>query len=379
MTIDLSAQQVTDFHCFSFAKTDLTLTFLSRLVMAGGPTVKSIRADPSSPDLESSIAFRRLIARLGEFLGTDHHTSSVLSARAQASRDFGAYVGRLFDDAKIETIAVDNGLEPVPFEAFRKYASAETRRIFRVEKFLKRLLQGSPTFNEFQDDFDDGIAAAVRKKGFAGFKSVIAYRTGLAIEPPDESRARASLRSAGKDKAWFGPKVKALRDFLLWRTAEIVAREKSFLQIHTGLGDTDIVGESCNPILLQPFLKLPEVLKAPIILIHGGFPYTSEAAWLSSVFPNVHFELSTPFPPTFFPALSEARFADVLEIVPADRVVYGSDAIETPELHWLSARLAKEALGASLSKLVSQRVLGEDDAYRVADAIFWKNAARLLG
>jgi predicted TIM-barrel fold metal-dependent hydrolase len=261
---------------------------------------------------------------------------------------------------------------------FEKYAPAKTRRIFRIEPLIKRLLEDSKNYNELVNEFESEAKSAVRKRGFSGFKTVIAYRTGLDISPSDEARARASFRDGMKDRAWFGPKVKPLRDYLVNVTAEIASKSGAFLQIHTGLGDTDILGDRCNPLLLQGFLKQERVLKTPIVLIHGGFPYTKEAAWLCSMFPNLYFELSSPFPPTFLPVLSKARFADVLEIVPTNRIVYGSDAIETPEFHWFSAKLTKQALADALGDLVTEHVMSEDEAYTTADKILDANSRRLL-
>jgi len=115
-----------------------------------------------------------------------------------------------------------------------------------------------------------------------------------------------------------------------------------------------------------------------VILIHGGFPYTSEAAWLANVFPNVYFELSAPLPPTFLPALSRARFREIVENVSATRIVYGSDAIEIPENYWMSAKLAKRALGGALGDLVTEGVLDVDEAHRMGDLILNSNAMKLL-
>ncbi len=379
MKIDLGSQAITDIHCFSFSRTELTAAYLTRLFIAGGPTVMSVRTKSHLGDLGASIAFRRVMNELADLLGTPRRNHEVLVARGKAARNFEGYVQRLFGDAVIGRVAIDNGIEPVPFEEFRKYAIVKTHRIFRIEPLIGRLLEDSKDFSELVGDFEEEITAAARKHGFAGFKTVIAYRTGLDISSPDEAQARSSFRSGRKDEVWFGPRVKPLRDYLVHRTAEIAWKTGVFLQIHTGLGDTDILANKCNPLLLQEFLKHGNVLKTPVILIHGGFPYTREAAWLCSMFPNLYFELSSPFPPTFLPALSKSRFEEVLEIVPTTRIVYGSDAIETPEFHWISAKLAKRALSASLQDLVDQHVLSDDDAYKMADMVMNRNALRLLG
>jgi predicted TIM-barrel fold metal-dependent hydrolase len=65
--------------------------------------------------------------------------------------------------------------------------------------------------------------------------------------------------------------------------------------------------------------------------------------------------------------------------VPTTRIVYGSDAIEIPENHWISARLAKRALGGALGDLVGEGVLDIDQAHRMGERIFNSNAKKLLG
>lgn len=382
LELDIGSQPVTDLHCFSFApEHTLTKTHLSNLFLAGGPTVKGFRGDVREADLLSSVAYQRMIKELSTFLHVKGSDAEVLRERSRSARDFPRYVAAIFDDAKIKRMVVDNGIEPLSFVEFRKFAPASLDRVFRFEPLLKRLFDSEKTFSNLTSSFDQSIRNAVTKERFIGFKSVIAYRTGLDIKVTTESEARRSFSQFKRgtfDKEWFGPKIKPVRDFLLYRAAELCRKHRVFLQIHTGVGDTDVVADKCDPLLLRDFLKVEAVSKVPVILIHGGFPYTHQAAWLANVFPNVHFELSTPLPPFFLPALSRTRLRDVLEIVPASRIVYGSDAIDIPENHWLSAKLAKEALGGALTDLVSEGVLDEDEASRVGRQVFNDNAAKLL-
>jgi uncharacterized protein len=380
--IDLSDQPVIDFHCFSFVRTPkLTRASLSKLFMGGGPTVMGLSPETRREDLPASVAYRRMILELSGFLKVRGGDLEVLAKRNDRARDFRAYVTELFVDSKIERLVLDNGLEPIPPQDFQRYVRCAISKVFRIEPLLKRLLTTSKTFDGLLDAFDGAIVSAVKRDGFSGFKSVIAYRTGLDVETASEAEARRSFRNHkdGKEKTeWFGPRVKPLRDFTLRHVAERSRRLGAFLQVHTGVGDTDIVAAKCDPLLLKGFLSLEPVSRIPVILIHGGFPYTAKAAWLANVFPNVYFELSTPLPPIFQPALSEARFREVVETVPTTRIVYGSDAHEIPENHWMSANLAKKAMGGVLEDLASEGVMDEDEARRDAERIFRSNARGLL-
>lgn len=382
MDVDLEAHQVTDIHCFSFSPgKPLTNSSLSEIFLSGGPTVRGFRGEVHEKDLAASVAYGRMIRELSSFLRTRNAGKDVLRRRRERAEDFAGYVGALFRDARIIRAVLDNGIEPVGFEEFQKYVPARLYRVFRLEPLLKSLFESAKTFGELCASFDEAITSAVRKRGYVGFKSVAAYRTGLDIQIDAEAEARVSFREYRKGRYegdWFGPRIKPVRDFLLCRAAESSRRLGAFLQIHTGVGDTDVVAPKCDPLLLREFLKSESVSKTPVILIHGGFPYTLQAAWLANVFPNVYFELSAPLPPIFLPALSKNRFRDVLEIVPATRIVYGSDAIEIPENHWLSAKLAKRALGGALGDLVREGALGSEEAHRFGKLILHENATKLL-
>jgi len=382
LKLDISDLPIADFHCFSFpAGRRLTRGALARIFVSGGPTVMGVARRVHEGDLANTVAYRRMIHELSLLLKSKNDDVSLLAKRNEAAEDFRRYVTLLFDDAKIEHLFLDNGLEPVSFETFRGYAPGRLHRILRTEPVLKKLLESSKTFSELFNSFDDEISSAVRKNGFVGFKSVIAYRTGLDVSASDETEAKRSFRAykeGGELTEWFGPRVKPLRDFLLQHVAERARKLGGFLQIHTGIGDTDIIAERCNPLLLKNFLKSEAVSRIPVILIHGGYPYTLEAAWLANVFPNVFFELSTPLPPYFLPALSNVRFRGALEMVPTARLVYGSDSHDTPEMHWLSAKLGRRALAEAMGDLVAEKVLDEDEAIRASREILSRNALRLL-
>ena len=382
MKLDISDLPIADFHCFSFpAVRKLTRGAFAKIFTSGGPTVMGVARRVQEADLSTTVAYRRMIHELSSLLGSKDEDVSLLASRNEKAENFQEYVRVLFDDAKIEHLFLDSGLEPVGFETFRGYASGHMHRVLRIEPVLKRLLESSKTFSELFDSFDDEISSAVRRNGFVGFKSVIAYRTGLDVAASSETEAKRSFRSFKEREEpveWFGPRVKPLRDFLLCHVAERTQELGVFLQIHTGIGDTDVIAERCNPLLLKNFLKSEGVSRIPVILIHGGYPYTLEAAWLANVFPNVSFELSTPLPPYFLPALSKGRFSEALEMVPTTRLIYGSDAHGTPEMHWLSARLAKRALGEAMGDLVSARLIDEDEAIRASRGILSKNALGLL-
>jgi hypothetical protein len=384
-TIDLGSLPVADNHCSAFPPTARVLgkEQFMRLFALGGPLVFGSKAvitpEEMSEQVQSSLAFKYAVKLLSEFLETEKEIDSVTEARNNKSKDFPHYLNELFRDVGLQILVIDSGFQPVTLDEFKSYVPTKVGRTFRLEPFVKQLLETEPDFGGLLRKFDETLVSEI-KEGCAGFKTVIAYRTGLDVNRVTENLARADFehaRNGLEPRAWFGPVVKNLRDHLIGRTIDICIKHNRVLQIHTGLGDTDIVGSKCNPILLQNFLKQDEVQNAKVVLIHGGWPYVIEASWLANVLPNVYLELSTSLPPYFAPAVAVRRYIETIQQTPSRKIVYGSDAGELPEIHWLSARVAKSTLQATLEQLVGQGMLDEDDAFEMAEQILYGNVKRL--
>jgi hypothetical protein len=386
-TIDLDDIPVADNHCFAFAPSPGTLAKeqFMRLFSLGGPLVfgsKSIVSPKEASQLvQSALAFRYAIKLLSKFLRCKKDIDSIVEARNVRSKAFPDYLKELFCDAALQTLVIDSGFQPVALDVFRSYVPARVARTLRLEPLVKQLLETESTFDGLVRKFDDTLVEAVRE-GCVGFKTIIAYRTGLDLTIVTEDEARADferMRIGQEPAAWFGPLVKKLRDHLVNRAVGICIRHDRVLQIHTGLGDTDIVGSECNPILLQSFLKREEIQPAKVVLIHGGYPYIIEASWLANVLPNVYLELSTSLPPYFAPAVSVRRYTETIQQTPSRKIVCGSDAGEFPEIHWLSAKIAKVTLQRTLENLVEQSTIDEDDAIEIAENVLFRNVRRLYG
>jgi predicted TIM-barrel fold metal-dependent hydrolase len=383
-TIELHDIPIADNHCFAFAPSSEKITEdqFVRLFSVGGPTVFGVKTNLSSSETaelaRSAVAFKHSIRLLSRFLGCANDLKSVVDARNKRSADFAGYVRNLFGSVNLRALMIDSGFQPVSVAEFRTYAPAQVGWVFRIEPLVKQLLESEGSFKELIAKFDEALLQAVRNRCVA-FKTIIAYRSGLDLQVASEEDARADFDRVAKEGRleWFGPLAKRLRDHLVLRTIKTCIRHDKVMQIHTGLGDTDIVGTKCNPILLQSFLKHEEVLPAKIVLIHGGYPYFFEAAWLANVLGNVHVELSTPLPPYFAPPASSRRFVETIQAAPTRKIVYGSDAGEIPEMHWLSAKIGKSALQLALGKLIELDILDEPEAQQIAREILFENAKRL--
>jgi uncharacterized protein len=382
--VDLSQVPVLDIHAFSFAAHPWARRDITQLHWLGGVDLREAPAgtftDESVEYLEHTIGFRLFVRELAAFLGCEPTADAVVAARNERLGDFDGYVKALFADIKLEQLIVDNGLQTLDeVDAFATDLGMPYAKTFRVETHILRLLENATTFDALIADFDSGMASAVRDSGCVAFKSVIAYRTGLDIKPVTEAEARASFDTRLDDVTWFGPRAKDLRDFLTRRGLAASADLGVPFMFHTGVGDTDVIINACNPALLTPMLLEEQMLRSKVVLIHGGWPYSEEAGWLTNNHPNVYLELSGNQPPHMEPPMSPRRYGDLLRQVAFPKMVFGTDGQDHPETVWYYAKYSKRSMGKALGALVDEGILTEDEALQAGRGFYFDNAKKLFG
>lgn len=316
--------------------------------------------------------------RLAGFLGCEPTPAAVAAARRQTG-DERAYRERLFADQRIEGLVVDTGY-PYPLidvGRFLRETPVPVARLFRIEVLIKHLLEEELAWGEFRDRYDAHIRAAIRDKGFAGIKSIIAYRTGLDVEMANLTE---SMGENGFEAARRNPEAmmasKPLRDHLLGRAAALAGELNVPFQIHTGFGDAEIVLTRCNPANLNRFLGHPAHAATRFVLVHT-YPFMAEAAFLAAALPNVWCDLSLGIP--FAPAAADRILATALELAPTNRLLAGSDAFSGPEQTWLAAKLSKQALARVLWSFKERGFITEPEGEEIAAAIMAGNAREMYG
>ncbi|MFB8789757.1 MAG: amidohydrolase family protein [Potamolinea sp.] len=121
---------------------------------------------------------------------------------------------------------------------------------------------------------------------------------------------------------------------MITQALEIAAKYKMPVQFHTGFGDPDLDLRLGNPVYLRPLLEEKRFRNAPIVLLHASYPYTQEAGYLASVYPQVYldFGLAVPF---LSVAGMRSTVQQLLELAPTSKLMYSSDAHNIPELYYL--------------------------------------------
>jgi predicted TIM-barrel fold metal-dependent hydrolase len=192
-----------------------------------------------------------------------------------------------------------------------------------------------------------GVTRAVesaRAAGFVALKTIAAYRGGLDLNVPD---VRAGLEAA----------------------LEANATDPLPVQVHTGFGDADLVLPLADPGLLKPIIERYDT--TPFVLLHC-YPFVREAGWLAHVYPNVFFDLSLTIPHVSRPGVA---LAEALELAPASKLLYASDAARTPELFLLAATWWRDTLASVLPELLEDPM----DTEAAARLILRDNARTLYG
>jgi uncharacterized protein len=298
-------------------------------------------SDPGQwPHVATTIMYQRAVELLALELGCEPREEAILERRRGS--DPLRYGSELLRAAGAEALLLDEGYPP----AAQALSTAEmgtlagcpaypVLRLETLEIDKRGLLSGQSLTR----------VATARAAGYVALKTVVAYRGGLdleALEPATRARLLDALE-ANHDSGDPLP-----------------------IQIHTGFGDPDLLLARADPSHLKPLFE--RFAETSFVLLHC-YPFVREAGWLASVYANVFFDLSLTIPHVSRPA---AVVAEAVELAPLSKLLYGSDAVRTPELYLLAARWWRAALAEVLGALLSERA-----AERGAELILRENALAL--
>jgi uncharacterized protein len=287
----------------------------------------SLSSDPRQwQHAATTVTYRRAIRLLAEQLGCEADERTVYEAQVAAQP--AEYASRLIRAARAELMFVDTGYPPADTATsvteLADLAGCEARAILRVETVADGT-GGDPI-----EAVREAVSAA-RARGYVALKTIAAYRGGL------DADAAPLIAALEGNEATGDPLP---------------------VQVHTGFGDDDLLLDRARPALLQPLIE--RFARTSFVLLHC-YPFVREAAWLASVYANVYFDLSLTIPHVSRPA---TVLAEALELAPLSKLLYGSDAVNTPEQYLLAAVWWRDALATVLPKLLPAK-LAEEAARRV--------------
>jgi predicted TIM-barrel fold metal-dependent hydrolase len=339
--------------------------------------------DPAVVDhhARTSLFYRRSMRDIAELLGCDDSEEAILARREEMGAEKLAF--RCFDASRLSAVFLDDGFLPdkiLPWDYHDRFVPV--KRIIRLEYLAETLMETEDGFDSFLEHFRSRIDPPPPE--VVAFKSIAAYRTGLAIQETGKDAAESSfaaIKARSRDRSATATlplrlAEKPLIDFLVAQTLEVSARRAIPLQLHTGLGDPHMDLRLANPLHLRPILENPAWRKAPIVLLHGSYPFMREAGYLASVYPQVHLDMGLAVPYLSVAGM-RGMLRRLLELAPTTKLMYSSDAHMIPELFYLGAKWGRSVLADVLEESVANSDLSAREADSAAEAILRDNARAL--
>jgi hypothetical protein len=327
-----------------------------------------------------TVFYRWALRELATVLGCAPTTAAVLAARGRMSAE--ALAQRLLGEAHIAALLVDHGYltdETWPPAELAARVPCRVFPLLRLETLAEALIVRLETFDALLEAYSERVERA-RADGFVALKSIVAYRTGLGVQPTPRADAAAAfgpVKERARRDGRVRLAVKPLNDYLLLRALEIAERQALPVQIHTGFGDADLDLREANPLHLRPLLESGRHANVPFVLLHASYPYVRELGYLTAIHANVYADVGLAIP--HLAAEVPAILRQLLGLAPWSKVVFSSDASQIPELFWLAARWGRRGLGTVLDELIALGALDGDEALAVGRRVLGENAARIYG
>jgi predicted TIM-barrel fold metal-dependent hydrolase len=220
-------------------------------------------------------------------------------------------------------------------------------------------------------------AGAVAEKFEAAYLRSLAFD---AVDRPAAERVYAQYRAGGMPA---DDQYKLLQDYIFRYIAAECGRLGMAVHIHTmaGAGSYfDVRG--ANPLLLESVLNDPALRKTKFVMLHGGWPFTSEITALLTK-PNAYLDYSQQSL-LLTPATMAVTLRQWLEYVP-EKVLFATDAYPYSEdMGWeesgvIAAQRGRQALALALEAMMRDGEISHQRAIELANMVLRDNARALYG
>jgi hypothetical protein len=283
---------------------------------------------------------------------------------------------RLLGACATGDLLVDSGLRHpglCDLAELAEVSGARVHEITRVETVVEQVAATGVDASRLGRAVAEALAD--RATGSVGFKTVAAYRVGLAL--PATAPGDFDVRAAADHwlARWEGTGRYRLDDpTLVAHAVHAAVRLGLPLQVHTGYGDPDVTLHRADPSLLTALLRALPPEAGTVVLLHC-YPYHRQAAYLADVFPQVVLDVSLAV--NHLGPRASAVLAETLELAPFAKLLHASDGFGLAELHHLGAVLFRRGLARVLDEWLADDALSADDASRVARMVASGNARRV--
>ena len=371
--LDLTNIAVVDNHCHPVLLEQRmdTLQFRAFFSEASAPVF-------AEQHVANSVYYLWMLRQLAVFFGCQSKSDEdeVLAARNRLDSD--TLIEHLYRAAKIDTLILDVAHPQAELcyspERMGQLGHCRVARMLRLETLMQSLIVEVRDFDELVERYHLALTN-LRAHGYVALKSIVAYRTGLNVARWSKDQAVAAFHEA-RSTIYNGTlriQQKPLIDYLLHIAFLHAAEQELPIQFHTGYGDSDTDMRLGNPLHLRDVLENDAYRSMPVVLLHESYPYTQLGAYLAAVYPQVYFDLSYTIP--FVERLEMLAFTrQALSIAPASKLMYSSDGIFLPEMHWAGAVRGRSVLAQVLNEMIEHDEINEAQALLLARQVLHDTA-----
>ncbi len=335
--------------------------------------------DPSFAEkhVPNTVYYLWLLRQMATFYGCERNEDDILAARSRLGSD--TLLEHLLRAANIDTLILDPAypLSSACYtpERMGQLGHCRAVKMLRLETLMQELILDYSDFDEVIERFADQVRH-VHEHGYCALKSIVAYRTGLNIAEWSKDEAAAAFleaRTQASEQGQLRIAHKPLIDYLLHIAFQQAAEQQLPIQFHTGYGDSDTDMRLGNPLQLREVLERKDYHSMAVVLLHESYPYCQLGAYLAAIYPHVYFDLSYTIP--FLDKLEMLAFTrQALSVAPASKLMFSTDGIHLPEMHWAGALRGRSIIGQVLDEMIDADEIDEDQGYDIAQQILHDTA-----
>ena len=370
--LDITSIPVVDNHCHPVLLNQHmdALRFRSYCTEASDPSF-------AEKHVPNTVYYLWLLRQMATFYGCERNEDDILAARSRLGSD--TLLEHLLRAANIDTLVLDPAypLSSACYtpERMGQLGHCRAVKMLRLETLMQELILDYSDFDEVIERFADQVRH-VHEHGYCALKSIVAYRTGLNIAEWSKDEAAAAFleaRTQASEQGQLRIAHKPLIDYLLHIAFQQAAEQQLPIQFHTGYGDSDTDMRLGNPLQLREVLERKDYHSMAVVLLHESYPYCQLGAYLAAIYPHVYFDLSYTIP--FLDKLEMLTFTrQALSAAPASKLMFSTDGIHLPEMHWAGALRGRSIIGQVLDEMIDADEIDEDQGYDIAQQILHDTA-----
>ncbi|TMW96298.1 hypothetical protein EJD97_007606 [Solanum chilense] len=356
--------------CFSEAKEeDETIDFKNptNLCKVSLPIIQIPKEERSSI-VEISM---RSLNEISELYGSKLSVNAVQESRQHLGLESSA--NTCFKAARISALLIDDGLDldkKLDIK-WHEHFAPKVGRILRIEDVAKKILEKCRVPMEQSGHWIHSWRISQRKADkVTAFKSIVAYRTGLAINTDvtvKEAEGGLSEVLCGGNAVRISNK--SFLDYIFMHALVVAQSYDLPMQIDTGFGEKDLDLRLANPLNLRNLLEDKRFTKNRLVLLHVSYPFSKEASYLASVYPQVYLDFGLAIPKLRYHRMISS-VKELMDYAPINKVMFSTDGFAFAESFYLGARIAREVVFSVLRDACIDDDLSIPEALAVVKDIF---------